>query len=57
MYQRTKGFVAGQAGAAAVEFALCLIPLLLIVAGIVDFGESWYMQSVLASASREGALT
>lgn len=45
----------GQQGAAAVEFALCLIPLLLIVAGIVDFGESWYMQSVLASASREGA--
>jgi Flp pilus assembly protein TadG len=45
----------GQEGAAAVEFALCLIPLLLIVAGIVDFGESWYMQSVLATGSREGA--
>jgi Flp pilus assembly protein TadG len=45
----------GQEGAAAVEFALCLIPLLLIVGGIIDFGESWYMQSVLASASREGA--
>lgn len=42
-------------GFATVEFALCLIPLLLIVAGIIDFGESWYMQSVLASASREGA--
>ena len=45
----------GQEGAAAVEFALCLIPLLLIVAGIVDFGQSWYMQSVLATGSREGA--
>ncbi len=45
----------GQEGVAAVEFALCLIPLLLIVGGIIDFGESWYMQSVLASASREGA--
>jgi Flp pilus assembly protein TadG len=45
----------GQEGSAAVEFALCLIPLLLIVAGIVDFGESWYMSSVLATASREGA--
>jgi Flp pilus assembly protein TadG len=44
-----------QDGAAAVEFALCLIPLLLIVAGVVDYGESWYMQSVLATASREGA--
>jgi Flp pilus assembly protein TadG len=42
-------------GAAAVEFALCLIPLLLIVAGVVDYGESWYMESVLATASREGA--
>ena len=45
----------GQEGAAAVEFALCLIPLLLIVAGVVDYGESWYMASVLATASREGA--
>jgi Flp pilus assembly protein TadG len=45
----------GEAGAATVEFALCLIPLLLIVAGIVDYGESWYMQSVIATGSREGA--
>ncbi|MBM4302408.1 MAG: hypothetical protein FJ121_12950 [Deltaproteobacteria bacterium] len=45
----------GQEGAAAVEFALCLLPLLLIVAGVVDFGESWYMASVIATASREGA--
>jgi Flp pilus assembly protein TadG len=44
-----------QEGAAAVEFALCLIPLLLIVGGIVDFGELWYIQSVLSTASREGA--
>jgi Flp pilus assembly protein TadG len=28
---------------------------LLIVAGVVDYGESWYIQSVLATASREGA--
>jgi Flp pilus assembly protein TadG len=44
-----------QEGAAAVEFALCLIPLLLIVGGIVDFGQAWYMESMLATASREGA--
>ena len=44
-----------QQGAAAVEFALCLLPLLLIVPGIVDYGESWYIQSALATASREGA--
>jgi Flp pilus assembly protein TadG len=44
-----------QEGAAALEFALCLIPLLVIVGGILDFGHLWYMQSALASASREGA--
>jgi Flp pilus assembly protein TadG len=44
-----------QEGAAALEFALCLIPLLLIVGGILDYGESWYMQSMLTTASREGA--
>jgi Flp pilus assembly protein TadG len=44
-----------EGGAATVEFALCLIPLLLIVAGVVDYGESWYIQSALATASREGA--
>lgn len=52
---RMRGRFGGQAGAAAVEFALCLIPLLLIVAAIVDYGELWYMQSVIATASREGA--
>lgn len=45
----------GQEGSAVVEFAICLIPLLLILGGILDFGQLWYMQSVLATASREGA--
>lgn len=45
----------GQEGTAAVEFALCVIPLLLIVGGVIDYGQLWYMQSVLATASREGA--
>ena len=45
----------GQEGSAAVEFALCLFPLLLIVGGILDYGHLWYMQSVLTTASREGA--
>jgi Flp pilus assembly protein TadG len=44
-----------QEGVAALEFALCLIPLLLIVGGIMDYGQLWYMESVLATASREGA--
>lgn len=45
----------GQEGAAAVEFALCLIPLMLIVCGLIDFGQLWYLQSGLTIASREGA--
>jgi Flp pilus assembly protein TadG len=45
----------GEEGSAAVEFALCLFPLLLIVGGILDYGHLWYMQSVLTTASREGA--
>lgn len=44
-----------EGGAVTVEFALCIIPLLLIVAGVIDYGESWYMQSMLATASRAGA--
>jgi Flp pilus assembly protein TadG len=44
-----------QEGSAAVEFALCLLPLLLILGGIFDFGHAWYMQSMLGAASREGA--
>lgn len=39
----------------AVEFALCLIPLMIIVGGIIDYGHLWLMESVLATASREGA--
>lgn len=44
-----------QEGAAVVEFALCLIPLLLILGGVIDFGQAWYMKSMLATASRDGA--
>jgi Flp pilus assembly protein TadG len=44
-----------QEGAAAVEFAICLLPLLLILGGIIDFGHCWYMESMLGTASREGA--
>jgi len=44
-----------QEGAAVVEFALCLIPLLMILGGIIDFGQAYYMESVLTSASQVGA--
>lgn len=44
----------GDRGAAAVEFALVLPLLLLIVFGIVDFGRAWNMQLALTQAAREG---
>jgi Flp pilus assembly protein TadG len=45
----------GEKGAAAVEFAIILPLLLLIIAGIVDFGRAFFTQVVLTNAAREGA--
>jgi Flp pilus assembly protein TadG len=42
-------------GGAAVEFALVSSLLLLLFAGIIDFGHAWYMKQVITNASREGA--
>lgn len=42
-------------GAAAVEFALVLPVLLLLMCGIVDFGRALHEQIVLTQAAREGA--
>jgi len=41
-------------GAIAVEFAIILPVLLLLVFGIVDFGHGWYMRHVLENSCREG---
>lgn len=41
-------------GAAAVEFALVLPVLLLILFGIIDFGRAYNMQLALTQAAREG---
>lgn len=41
--------------AAAVEFALLLPVLLLVIGGIVDFGRFFYTQNVTVNAAREGA--
>jgi len=45
----------GNRGAAAVEFALVLVVLLLILLGIIDFGRLLYVNQAVKSASREGA--
>jgi Flp pilus assembly protein TadG len=42
-------------GAAAVEFALLLPVLLLLVFGIIDFGRALNAQITLSEAAREGA--
>ncbi|MGA7562800.1 MAG: TadE/TadG family type IV pilus assembly protein [Desulfobaccales bacterium] len=44
-----------EGGVAAVEFALCLFPLLLILGGIIDFGLFCNMQLTITSASWAGA--
>jgi Flp pilus assembly protein TadG len=41
--------------AAAVEMAIVLPLLLLIVGGIVDFGRLFYTQNIVVNAAREGA--
>ena len=41
-------------GVAAVEFALCLPILILLVCGSIEFGLLFYNQQVITNASREG---
>lgn len=42
-------------GAAAVEFAIILPLLILVVAGIIDMGRLFYAEIIAANAAREGA--
>jgi Flp pilus assembly protein TadG len=44
-----------ETGASAVEFALLLPLLMMILFGIIEFGFALYRQAVLTNASREGA--
>jgi hypothetical protein len=48
-------FIGEERGGMAVEFAILIPVLLLMVLGIVDFGHAWYMDHLLSNASREGA--
>ena len=51
---RWTGF-ANRRGVAAVEFGIVLIPLLLILFGIINWGVVIFNQSVITNAAREGA--
>jgi len=53
--RRMRGFGRQTTGAATVEFALVISALLLLFAGILDFGHAWYMRQVVTNACREGA--
>jgi Flp pilus assembly protein TadG len=44
-----------QRGVAAVEFALVIILLLIIVAGIIEFGRAFWYYNALTKATRDGA--
>lgn len=44
-----------QRGAAAVELALVLPVLLLVIGGVVDFGRALYTKVIITNAAREGA--
>jgi Flp pilus assembly protein TadG len=55
MNRRPSGHDARDRGAAAVEFALLLPILLMIVFGIIDFGRALNAQITLTQAAREGA--
>jgi len=50
-----RGSVRSDRGAAAVEFALLLPLLVLIVFGLIDFGRAINTQITLTQAAREGA--
>jgi Flp pilus assembly protein TadG len=45
----------GERGGVAVEFAIILPVLMLLIFGIIDFGHAWYMRHLMSDASREGA--
>jgi Flp pilus assembly protein TadG len=42
-------------GAAAVEFAVVLIPLMTIIMGIIESGRLTSVETIIANAAREGA--
>ena len=47
--------IKNQRGVAAVEFALILLPLVLLVFGTIEFSTLLYDKAMITNASREGA--
>ena len=53
--QKNEMLLKRQKGAAAVEFAIILPILIVLLFGIVEFGLIFYNKAVITNASREGA--
>lgn len=53
--RRAMPFSRPQRGAAALEFALLLIPLLMLLGGVVEFGRAIYTYDALVKAARDAA--
>lgn len=53
--KKTRRLLFGERGAAAVEFAIILPLLILILFGIIEFGLLLYNKQMITNASREGA--
>jgi hypothetical protein len=54
-FSSPKRFIRKERGGVALEFAIIVPVLLLLVMGIIDFGHAWYMRHLMSDASREGA--
>ena len=52
---KIRKIIRNQRGGSAVELAIVLFVLLLIVFGIIEFGLIFYNKNVITNASREGA--
>lgn len=52
--RRASACASGDRGAAAVEFALVMPLLLLLICGVVDFARAWNMQLAMSHGAREG---
>jgi len=55
MLQRLRRIVSADGGAAAVEMALVLPFLMIILMGIIEFGRVLYSQQVITNAAREAS--
>ncbi len=53
--QRGGRWLRDERGAAAVEFALVLPVVLMMLFGIIEFGRAWNVRQTLTDAAREGA--